>query len=55
VGGNGAIPCGGGSFDLGVSGPWIGNDVHFGSFLLFGKLSCRAFGDLFKVPSQVNV
>jgi hypothetical protein len=44
-----------GCFDLGVSGPWIGNDVHFGSFLLFGKFSCRALGDLFKVPSEVNV
>jgi hypothetical protein len=44
-----------GCFGLGVSGPWIGNDVHFGSFLLFGKFSCRALGDLFKVPSEVNV
>jgi hypothetical protein len=50
----GVIPCGP-AVDLGVSGPWVGNDVHFGSFLLFGKFSCRALGDLFKVPPEVNV
>ena len=42
-------------FDLGVSGPRIWNDVHFSSFPLLGKLSCRAFGNFLKVPSEVDV
>jgi hypothetical protein len=43
------------SFDLGVSGPRVGNDVHFSSFSLLGKFPCLAFGELLKVPSEVNV
>ena len=44
-----------GCFDLGVSGTRIWSDVHFSSFPPLGKLSCRALGDLLKVPSEVNV
>ena len=43
------------SFDLGVSGPRVRNDVHFSSFSLLGKFPCLAFGELLKVPSEVNV
>ena len=43
------------SFDLDVSGPRVGNDVHFSSFFLLGKFPCRAFGEFLKVPSEVNV
>jgi hypothetical protein len=40
---------------LDLSGPRVGNDVHFSSFPLLVKLSCRAFGNSLKVPSEVNV
>jgi hypothetical protein len=43
------------SFDLDVSGPRVGNDVHFSRFSLLGKFPCRAFGEFLKVPSEVNV
>jgi hypothetical protein len=43
------------SFDLGVSGPRVGSDVHFSSFSLLGKLPCRTFGEFLEVPSEVNV
>jgi hypothetical protein len=41
--------------DLDLSGPRVGNGVHFSSFPLLIKLSCRAFGNSLKVPSEVNV
>ena len=43
------------SFDLRVSGPRVGNDVHLSSFSLLGNLQCRAFGEFLKVTSEVNV